>query len=485
KLHNEGKNLAFELLWDTGSAGVISVDLATLLSRDGNGWTVQLDAPLSGTAIAQLPELSAASAFFPTGWRFGGAAILDTEVYGTVQAPELKGKLTALGVSLRSIIDGLSFTDGEVDIAFDSQQVRLNKFVLHGVGNNGGDMIAQGYFTLPEKGVLPVVELNVALNKLKASIHSDRELTLSGKLQMGFKERSLSLTGSLNVDRALIIIDHDGAPSLDDDVVVISGKYATNTVDKVERPRRRDIYGITPLLNVKLDLGKDFRIQGYGLQTYLNGELGLSNSGWNPMLIGTIHTARGRFKAYGQHLNVEKGNIVFSGNPMNPSLDVLAIRPQTQERVGVNIIGTAIHPKIRLYSESGLPESEALSWLILGRPTSSDGTEMAILQQAALALASGDGVSFTDKIAGSLGLDEISLGGSSSGNEDSISATTVTIGKRLGEKFYISYEQGLNNAMGTFFVFYDISRRLTLRAQTGEDTALDVIYTFRFDGKEK
>lgn len=485
KLHNEGRNLNFEFMWDTVNAGVVSVDLSTVLSQEGRGWTVKLDAPLSGEIVAQLPELNVASAFFPTGWRFGGAAIIDTEVHGIVSAPQLKGKLTALGVSLRSVIDGLSFADGEVDIAFDSNEVRLNKLILHGEGDQGGDMLAQGYFTLPEKGTLPVVELTVTLNKFRASIHRNRQLALSGKLLMGLKDKTLGLTGNVEVDRALIIIDGDGAPSLDDDVVVISGKYATPVVEEVNRPRRRDIYGIVPLLNVKLDLGHNFRVQGYGLQTYLNGELELTNSGWNPMLMGTIYTERGRFKAYGQNLIVEKGSIIFSGNYMNPALDVLAIRAQTQERVGVNIIGTATHPRIRLYSESGLSESETLSWLILGRSASSDGTEMAILQQAAMALASGDGPGITGQLADTLGLDELSLGGSSTGDEDGLSGTTVTIGKRLSEKFYISYEQGLHDAMGTFFAFYDISRRLTLRLEAGEDTAVDLIYTFRFDGGKR
>ncbi len=39
------------------------------------------------------------------------------------------------------------------------------------------------------------------------------------------------------------------------------------------------------------------------------------------------------------------------------------------------------------------------------------------------------------------------------------------------------YEQSLSGAMGTLFIFDDLSRRLTLRGQTGEQTAVDLIYT--------
>jgi translocation and assembly module TamB len=39
--------------------------------------------------------------------------------------------------------------------------------------------------------------------------------------------------------------------------------------------------------------------------------------------------------------------------------------------------------------------------------------------------------------------------------------------------------------MGTLFVFYDVSRRVTVRAEAGERTGLDLIFTFAFDGWRK
>jgi translocation and assembly module TamB len=35
--------------------------------------------------------------------------------------------------------------------------------------------------------------------------------------------------------------------------------------------------------------------------------------------------------------------------------------------------------------------------------------------------------------------------------------------------------------MGVFTIFYDLSRRLTLRARTGEQSAIDLIWTLRYD----
>jgi translocation and assembly module TamB len=57
----------------------------------------------------------------------------------------------------------------------------------------------------------------------------------------------------------------------------------------------------------------------------------------------------------------------------------------------------------------------------------------------------------------------------------------VTLGKRFGQHFYAAYERGLSGAMGTLYIFYDISRKLTVRGQAGERQAVDLIYTFTFD----
>jgi hypothetical protein len=57
----------------------------------------------------------------------------------------------------------------------------------------------------------------------------------------------------------------------------------------------------------------------------------------------------------------------------------------------------------------------------------------------------------------------------------------VRVGKRFADNFYAAYERSLSGAMGTLFVFYDVSRLLTVRAEAGERTGVDLIFTFSFD----
>jgi translocation and assembly module TamB len=129
-----------------------------------------------------------------------------------------------------------------------------------------------------------------------------------------------------------------------------------------------------------------------------------------------------------------------------------------------------------------LPDAEKLSWLVVGRANADGSAQMAMLQQAAMAMVSRNGDSLTSGLANSLGLDEISMGGLGT-NADSTGGTgaTVKIGKRLAGNFYLAYERSIAGAYGTFYIFYDLSKHLTLRGQAGEQSAMDLIFTTRYD----
>ena len=233
---------------------------------------------------------------------------------------------------------------------------------------------------------------------------------------------------------------------------------------------------------VTLDLGREFQVRGRGIDTRVAGELTLRSqfhAGVPPTLTGELRTVGGRFQAYGQQLEIERGVMRFTGTYDNPSLNILAIRPKLTQRVGVQITGTALLPRVRLYAEPDLPEAEKLAWLVLGRSAAGGGAEAAVLQQAAMALLGGQDQS--GGIAGKLGLDELSVSGASDVGSGGASAATVTLGKRISQNFYVAYERSLAGTLGTFSIFYDLSKRFTLRARTGEKSAVDLIFKFSYD----
>lgn len=488
-LQSEGEAVTVALRWDSERAGTAEGQLRTRLARApaaaGGGWLWPADAPLAGQLRAQLPRIGVWSVLAPPGWRLRGSLGADVAISGTRAAPQLAGDLQADDLALRSVVDGIEFGNGRLRAKLDGTRMRINEFTLQGAGDKGtgGILTAQG-----EAGWVdgkPQVQLSAKIERLRASIRTDRQITVSGEIQAGLKGIQSELTGKLLVDQARIILPDEGTPQLGDDVVVRSTRGAAagqkapaqtsaDTTDRDARPVK---------LAVELDLGRDFRIQGKGIDTRVRGTLALSGDNLRePKLNGTINTAGGQYRAYGQRLDVEQGMLRFTGPIDNPALDILAIRPNLTQRVGVQITGTALLPRVRLYAQPELPDAEKLSWLVVGRSSASGGAEAAMLQQAALALLGSKGTGgMSGGLAASLGLDELSYRGASSNTDGSTTESALTLGKRFSRNFYAAYERTISGALGTLYVFYDLSQRFTVRAQAGQQSAVDLIFTVPYD----
>jgi translocation and assembly module TamB len=484
---SDGERLNLALRWDSQRAGSADGKISTRLTRSAtSGWLWPDDAPLEGQLRAQLPRLGVWSMLAPPGWRIRGSLATDLRISGHRAAPQISGSLSADDLALRSVVDGFEFGRGRLRATLDGSRMRIGEFSLQGAGElgTGGSLKAQGQAAWVNGQ--PEVQLNTTIERLRASIRSDRQLTVSGNLAASLVGKDAKLDGVLVVDRARIVLPEEGTPQLGDDVVVRSsmGIGAGN-----KAPAQASVQQTSAAksgsfsLVVDIDLGQDFSVQGKGLDTRIAGQLKLSadSSSSGPRLVGTVSTVGGEYRAYGQALDVEQGLLRFTGAIDNPSLDILAIRPNLTQRVGVQITGTALLPRVRLYAQPELPDAEKLSWLVLGHSSASGGGEAALLQQAALALLGNRAGGLSGGLAASLGLDELSYKGTTTNSDGSTAAGAVTLGKRFSQNFYAAYERSVSGALGSLYIFYDLSQRFTLRAQTGQQSAVDLIFTIPYD----
>jgi len=496
-LSADGERLTSSLRWASERAGQVQADFSSQLLRQDEGWSWPMDAPLSGTLSAQLPPLTNWSRLAPPGWRLRGTLEARAELSGTRRAPQWHGTLLAQDLAVSSVVDGLDFSKGTLRARLSGQRMDILEFKLSGAGaSNPGSLSATGSMEWPAASDTAATlrsRLRIALDfqadALRVSALADRRLLLSGQVSARLADARLTVRGKLRADQALFVLPEDTAPRLGDDVLLRSTSIGT-------APRRgpgatatmpASTSGVTPDVVVSLDLGPRFQVSGHGLTTRLGGELELrsgGDSGRTPRLIGELHALGGTYKAYGQQLTIEEGVLRFSGPYDNPALDILAIRPQLQQRVGVRINGSVLSPIVRLYADPDIPDAEKLSWLVLGRAPVNGGSEAAMLQQAALSLLGGKDKGFSGGLANAFGLDQLSLGSSANSNSStgtSTSETTVTLGKNIARNFYVAYERSLTSALGSFYIFYELSRQFTLRAQTGEQSTLDLIFTLRYD----
>jgi translocation and assembly module TamB len=123
---------------------------------------------------------------------------------------------------------------------------------------------------------------------------------------------------------------------------------------------------------------------------------------------------------------------------------------------------------------------DRLAWLVLGRaPNGLGGADTAYLQRIAMALLAGDKGKSQGGMLQRIGLDELSVGQGDEGT--GVKSAVVTVGKQVSKRLFVGYERGLSTATGSWQLIYRIAQRVTLRARTGAENALDAIWTWRWD----
>lgn len=430
------------------------------------------DAPLSGVLELQIEDLGVWGPWLPPGWRLTGTTHANASIGGRFGAPQIEGRIEGSGVGVRNVLQGVYVREGEFAIALLGETARIERFTARA---GDGSLNLSGDASL---GAAPRAELKLQLDRFLLLGRVDRRIVTSGDATLRLGKDTLALNGALRVDEGLIDFSRSEAPSLSDDVNVYRGESsdfkfasANGAASEAERARARRIS-----LDLRVDLGEKLRIRGQGLDAGLRGELRLTAPLGRLRVDGSVRTVDGTYRAYRQRLNIERGVLAFNGAVDNPQLDIVAVRPNLDVRVGVAVTGTVLVPRIRLFSEPEMADAEKLSWLLRGRASDGPGSgDAALLQAAAMALISGDEPSALDQFFNTFGLDDLSLRQSDSGG------TIVSIGKQLSRNWYVGYERGLNATTGSWQLIYRIAQRFTVRAQSGEQNSIELIRGWRWD----
>lgn len=447
--------------------GVVHATADTRLAKRGNAWGIAGDAPLKGTADLDVPSLDWAARF--TGQpelQLNGRLRANLAAAGTIAKPRLTG--TARGDQLALVwpAQGVNVKDGTLEARFNDDSVTIERLRVAG---GAGTLEAEG--TMRYDGNTSGGKVNVTLKEFEAVSRPDRLVVASGTGSVEFDDKRLVVNATLKADRGLIVLPDKSGPTMSDDIVVINGRRAAEP----EEPGRK----LATRIDLKLDLGRRFHIKGSGIDGDLAGVLNVvSADGGLPRALGTLRIEDGTYSVYGQKLTIERGIITFSGPIDNPGINILALRKGLAVEAGVEVRGSAISPQAKLVSTPSVPETEKLSWLILGRglDASTQGDFSLLSAAASGLLGSGQSASLQARLANSLGVDEFGVSAPSGGQ-----GGLLTVGKRLSSRLYLTYEQGLGHVSNLLKIRYVLSRRWSVQAQTGTDNAADVFYTLSFD----
>jgi len=251
-----------------------------------------------------------------------------------------------------------------------------------------------------------------------------------------------------------------------DDVVVIEAQ----TQEDAAAQAMPLFAEITVILGDKVDL------TGFGLEAKVAGQLVVKERPGEPTTgSGEIRVA-GTYKAYGQDLTVQQGQLLFAGTPLdNPRLNIVAVRTVDDVNAGLRVTGSAQNPQLTVFSDPPMGQANALSYLVAGKPLEEVGSGNAegdALQTAARSLGTAAGGLLARKIGGRLGVDEVGVKDSAT-----LGGSALTVGQYLSPRLYLSYGVGLFQPGEVVTLRYKLKESLAVQAERGpKDTRTGVEY---------
>ncbi len=420
------------------------------------------DSRIEGTLSLAWPDVAFLALLGPELGQVGGSVTGALTVAGTVQEPELDGRAVWQGGRVAVpqwglVVEGIEATatsHGGRAVAFDAS------------GRVGdGTLTLSGQTELDPQAGWPT-RLNLRGDSVRAVHLAEAEIFVTPDLTAAVTWPDVRVTGTVKVPRASLGLSalpaQAVAPSPD---AVVHGREGPRSV------RRSQLHAA-----VDLELGDDVRYSGLDLDAKVTGSLHVdAEPGRSAIATGTL-TLTGTYDAYGQQLTLERGQLLFSGPLDDPGVDVRAVRAIDTTRVGVELAGTVKSPRTRVFSTPTMSEADALSYLLLGRPVTGNGTqETATLQTAAIAMGLNQALPVVQRLGATLGLDELSV------QTTATDAGALMAGKYLSPKLYIRYSYGLFNRIGGLLLRFKFNERMSIETRSGDQKSMDLLYTVEKD----
>lgn len=386
---------------------------------------------------------------------------------GSLAALQSSGEIRLIDGEVHLATPGIEVEDIALQVAAQGQDLQLQASARSGEGSlqlDGSARLAAGK---------PQMKLAIRGENFQAADITMAQAWISPDLTIELEGRRLDVRGEVRVPRADITpptFEGGVAPSADQ--IIVTGE------EDRDAPVATADAGLQIHADVTLRLGDAVAFDGYGLKTRLTGSVravetpGRAGSGR-----GEIRLVGGRYKAYGQDLDIQTGRLLFTGSLTEPAVEIRAVRkPREDIEVGVLVRGTLDQPQFQLFSTPSMPQDQQLSWLLLGRPPSSGegGGEQAMLANAALSLGLSGGNKLAQGLRGGLGLDEVSIGAAP--GEDAEQAQ-FTVGKYLSPKLYVSYGVGIFQPGQVFRLLYELGRGFKVATESGVHTGGDLLYS--------
>jgi translocation and assembly module TamB len=298
-------------------------------------------------------------------------------------------------------------------------------------------------------------------------------LTLSPNLTLDYRNNSAIVTGRLSVPFGRIEMKSlpQGAIQPSEDQVIIDGPINTATRSPIDYS-----------LDLDVVIEDDFRVKAVGLDSYIAGQLDLTKQSGKALLAsGELSLREGKYKALGQDLQIQTGQIGFNGPLDKPYVNIRAIRnPEATANdvvAGVKLSGNISKPGLVIFTEPAMDQAHALAYLLNGQPLGEgESSNSSMLTQLILSQSIDLSKGFVSKVGKKIGFEDVSLSAKGSG-----ASTKVEVSGYITPNIQVSYRMGVFESLNEFAVRYRVFSKLYIEATNGLYDSIDLLYKFDWD----
>ena len=467
--------VAFETLNLTADLHNNRAELGWLIRLTNNGQLdgqLQVSDPqgrrnLGGNVNIRNFNLAMVNPIFSRGEKAAGMLNANLRLGGDVQSPQMFGRLQLSGLDVDGNFMPFDMQPSQLSMNFNGTRSTLAGVVSTHQGqiNLSGDadwsQIDNWRARVAAKG-----------SRVRITVPPMVRLDVSPDVVFEATPSLFTLDGRVDVPWARIVV-HDLPESA---VGVSSDEVMLNNNLQPEKPQSASI----PInSNLTIHVGNNVRMSAFGLKARLTGDLKVAQDKQGLGLNGQINIPEGRFHAYGQDLIVRKGELLFSGPPDQPLLNIEAIRnPEATENdviAGVRVTGTADEPKAEIFSDPAMSQQQALSYLLRGQGLDSDQSDSAAMTSMLIGLGVAQSGQVVGKIGETFGVSNLALDTQGVGD-----SSQVVVSGYVLPGLQVKYGVGIFDSLATLTLRYRLMPKLYLEAVSGVDQALDLLYQFEF-----
>ncbi|NMZ18588.1 translocation/assembly module TamB [Pseudomonas rhodesiae] len=409
--------------------------------------------PITGQFSLMGLDLAVARPFVPMVEKLSGKLNGNGRISGGLLAPQVNGSVNLVGGEVSGPELPISLEGLNVQALIAGESVQLNGGWRSGKAGQGS---LKGQI---DWGQALAVDLHLQGAQLPVTVEPYAELEVAPDLTISLKNDRLAIAGKVQIPRGDIIV-RELPPStvkVSDDTVIIGSQ-----TEEGKPP-------MAMAMDIDVVVGEDrLNFSGFGLTAKVQGQVHIGD---NLDTRGELWLNDGRYRAYGQKLDVRRARLLFAGPLDQPYLDIEAIRKTDDVTAGIRLSGSAEQPTTQIFSEPAMSQEQALSYLVLGRPLSTTGEDNNMLAQAALGLGLMGSAGVTSDIANKLGIRDFDLDTQGSGNN-----TAVVASGKITEKLSLRYGVGVFEPANTIALRYLLSKKVYLEVASGVASSLDIFY---------